>query len=461
MFHSELTALRAVGVHPHVLRLLESYQNVGDEDVLVLEYCDGGDLYELYARNNGVCMLEGFVIQLIRQLLSALQHLAARGVEHRDVKPENLLLYGVGAGLQTVPQLKLADFGWGLVAPPGTSRPPVPPDGVGSLWYAPPELNPPVPGVAVLTADSSPLGSADLWSVGVITYLLLIGHSPFNTALRISDPAAREAEVIRMAALGQVNQEARSWPRLSPSAQHFVMALVQPDASRRMSAGQALQHPWIRQDGFVDSMGRPGVGEPSVAYQEARRSRWCSLDGFQRLSWLAVARAVAEPELVEVLPLQGFVRHYGDGAGPSPSYLEQLAEELAIAATPAWFSPQASWCDVFGLAFQYLDMDRDGSLSTRDLMHHLTGSDAATAAEAWVVAWKREATSLYGSKKLGFAEFCVALASPGSLDDSKSLSTPATSAASRQSGRRDGSADKRINAIEVCNRFFDDEFVGL
>merc|ERR1719287_297027 len=87
-------------------------------------------------------------------------------------------------------ELKLGDFGWAAVLPPpgatlAANKPP--PTGAGSLWYAPPELNPPVKGIpqdaeASLDSNGKPiLGRSDMWSVGVVVYLLLVGHNPFNS----------------------------------------------------------------------------------------------------------------------------------------------------------------------------------------------------------------------------------------------------------------------------------------
>lgn len=385
MFAQELNALQVVGVHPNILRLLESFEGGVEDDVLVLEHCEGGDLYDLYAANNGCCMLESFVIQLMRQVLLALQHLVRKGVEHRDVKPENLLLFGTSRNRVQVPQVKLADFGWAVVVPPDSPPPPVPPDGVGSLWYAPPELSPPVEGVEHVSVDKSPLGSCDAWSVGVITYLLLIGHSPFNSALRIADPALRESEVMRLAAFGQINTAARPWPTLSEEARNFICCLMQPVAARRLSAAQACEHPWITrwEQGYAESMGLQVLRTPSRDAEVG--SRWQSLDGFQRLAWIAFARAVAEPELVGLAAMQNYVTVYGP---QSRTYLEELATELAAVAGPSWFLPDTVWADVQVLAFNYLDIDGDGLLTVKDLVQHQFGDDARESADAWVYRWR-------------------------------------------------------------------------
>lgn len=432
MFAQELKAITAVGVHPHVLRLLESFEGGSDDDVLVLEHCEGGDLYDLYAANNGCCMLEAFVIQLVRQVLLALEHLVQHNVEHRDVKPENLLLFGSSKSRVQVPQVKLADFGWAVVVPQGSPPPPVPPDGVGSLWYAPPELSPPVEGVEHMPVDLSPLGACDAWSVGVITYLLLIGHSPFNGALKIADPTVREAEVMRMAAYGQLNTAARPWPTLSEEARNFICSLMQPVPARRLSARQACEHPWIArwELGFVDSMGLQIARLPERDADVA--SRWQSLDGFQRLAWLAFARATSEPELIGIQSLQTFVTIHG---AQSRSYLEELAMELATAAGPSWFLPETVWADVQLLAFHYLDIDADGLLSVKDLSYHLMGEDVRESADSWVYKWHIDRDNENASQGLTLADFLGALCS---VDGTGVISTAPATAATAQFSEQAG-----------------------
>jgi len=390
-FQKELLALRRVGVHPHVLRLLESYQGFDGEDVLVLEYCDGSTLYDLYARehpNGG--LPERLVARLMRQLLLALEHINACGVEHQDVKPENMMLYDVSVATQRG-ELKLGDFGWAALAPPtragGAGGSEVPANGAGSLWYAPPELNPPVEGItpessSSMDAPDLPVrGRSDMWSVGVVLYLLLVGHNPFNRALKQPNAEAVDAEVMRLSALGQFNRRAEKWLHLHVDARDLISVLLRVKPSARPAASEALQHPFLTRrapKSYEDYEGSVFFHGTVSAWSD-REAAWARLDGLQRLAWVAVARAVAEPEL-EGSVVAGALEGMQNSGRPSDpregSYLWQLARELATTPVFHWLRDRGAWQDVVRLAFCYLDVDGDNMLGPQDLATHVARQGA-------------------------------------------------------------------------------------
>jgi len=217
--------------------------------------------------------------------------------------------------------------------------------------------------------------------------------------------------------LGQLNTAARPWPRLSAEARSFITNLIQPRSSSRMTPGKAWNHPWISRwrDSYSDNMGLQCVS--SGIAEVDRTSRWTILDGLQRLCWLALARAVTEPELVEVPSLQHFIRNQ-NGLGIAMSYIEQLAIEMACCATPAWFSPGAVWNDVMRLAFRYLDGDNDGVLSIGDVAQHLVGEDVDNFAKLWISKWSyhQEAQLVHTTCGLRFDDFGRILSSSCIVD---------------------------------------------
>lgn len=377
----ELKVMLWIGTHPHVLRLLEVFES-HEEDVMVLEYCQLGDVYEHYIRPRTI-LSEEHVAELMRQLLLGLEHLKRRTVEHRDVKPENLLLFHPPDGCD-VPLVKLGDFGWALITD-GVMPTSIPSEGVGSLWYAPPELNPPPPGWS-RPLPLGPHGSSDMWSTGVITYLLLTGHSPFNVALRIKDDAERENEIMRLAALGKINLESPSWVKLSVAAKKFCLRTLQAQAKDRLSAEEALLDEFIHKAPRCPHRDAQDSDALSFALRAVKRAAWDTLDGLQRLGWLAAASAVTEPELISHLSVESSALSSSPNSFDA-SYVECLAMELASSVGPAWFHSQSWWAEVMHLAFRYLDVDMDGWLSVEDLACHVLEESPASSAQAWLHRW--------------------------------------------------------------------------
>eukprot|EP00929_Paragymnodinium_shiwhaense_P071009 TRINITY_DN36077_c0_g1_i1.p1 TRINITY_DN36077_c0_g1~~TRINITY_DN36077_c0_g1_i1.p1 ORF type:complete len:724 (-),score=138.53 TRINITY_DN36077_c0_g1_i1:184-2283(-) len=417
-FHTELAALLRIGVHPHVLRLLESYEACDGEDVLILEYCDGATVFDAYAAavRDGKQLPERFAARIVRQTLLALEFIHACGIEHQDIKPENLLLYNYRPE-EYKADVKLGDFGWAVPAPKNgreyRAADSVPPDGAGSLWYAPAELNPPVSalggkdGLQYQKNRERFTGRSDMWSLGVILYVLLVGHNPFHLAGRSGGSTrAVESEVMRLVALGQFDQEAPGWKKLAVDARELVSAMMQPVASERLTTASALRHPFLVRCQAADLRPHP----VTKAWQLSRKEDvWSRLDGFQRLAWAAVARAVTEPELREdcidaaMSAMRSTART--STCAVQMTYLLQLARELCCWMPSYWLKTRAAWADIARLAFRYLDVDADGMLAPRDLVRHLVpeGTDAAksgdewSAAHAWVARWGSGAVSAASS----------------------------------------------------------------
>ncbi|CAE8628357.1 unnamed protein product, partial [Polarella glacialis] len=133
-------------------------------------------------------------------------------------------------------------------------------------------------------------GTSDMWSVGVVAYLLLVGHNPFRAAQKLREGKAVEAEVVRLVARGRHDVSSPGWLALPEDARQFIGALLKVWADARLSATEALRHPFL-----TKRLARcPELASLDPSW---RRQSWSHLSGLQRLAWGAVARAVAEPEL--------------------------------------------------------------------------------------------------------------------------------------------------------------------
>lgn len=214
MVFEEIQMLQGLD-HPHIIHFKEWFES-NTKFYVTTTLATGGELFDR------ICALGKFTekdaVVLIRQVLGAINYLHERGIVHRDLKPENLLY------LTPEPdsQLVLADFGIAKHVTGEALR-----TMAGSYGYAAPE-------VLRRTGHSFP---ADLWSLGIITYTILCGYSPFR--------AEERDDLIVETLQADVVFHARYWKTVSPQAKEFIQRLLNPIPEERMTAKQALEHVWI------------------------------------------------------------------------------------------------------------------------------------------------------------------------------------------------------------------------
>ncbi|KAL3524230.1 hypothetical protein ACH5RR_017064 [Cinchona calisaya] len=212
----EIEIMTRLSGHPNVVNLKAVYE---DEDYvhLVMELCAGGELFKQLEKHGKFPEPEARV--LFRHLMEVVMYCHDKGVVHRDLKPENILL----ATKAPSSPIKLADFGLATYIKQGQSLHGT----VGSPFYIAPE-------VLMGGYDQA----ADVWSAGVILYILLSGIPPFwgKTKSRIFD-------AIRAANL---RFPSNPWDYISYPAKELIKGMLCKDPSRRLSAQQVLDHTWSR-----------------------------------------------------------------------------------------------------------------------------------------------------------------------------------------------------------------------
>jgi serine/threonine protein kinase len=231
----EVTAMRRLR-HPNVLRLHEVLATRA-KIYLVMELATGGDLLSRLAALPRRRLPEHAARRVFVQLVAALAYCHARGVAHRDVKPQNVLLDADGS-------LKVSDFG--LSALPDSLRD----DGrlhtaCGTPAYAAPE---------VLRRKAYDGAKADAWSCGVILFVLLAGQLPFDDS-NIAD-MCRKAH--------RREYEYPEW--VSPAARRLINRLLDPNPATRVAVEALAAHPWFKRSLSVDSqLGGLLNGQPERA----------------------------------------------------------------------------------------------------------------------------------------------------------------------------------------------------
>lgn len=147
--------------HPNVVRLFEVIDTT-TKLYLILELGDGGDMYDYIMRhNNGLSEMKAR--NYFKQILRAIKYCHDLHVVHRDLKPENVVFF------ERTGEVKLTDFGFSNIFTPGKKLN----TSCGSLAYSAPEI---------LLGDSYDAPAVDVWSLGVILYMLVTGHAPFQEA---------------------------------------------------------------------------------------------------------------------------------------------------------------------------------------------------------------------------------------------------------------------------------------
>ncbi|EQC42392.1 CAMK protein kinase [Saprolegnia diclina VS20] len=223
-WEAEVRLMKQLDPHPNIIRLFETYE--AEEYVcLVMELADGGELFQMLVRDGAYS--EAIAQQYVRDILTALEYLHEKGIVHRDLKPENLLLTSKHAGRAHV---KVADFSMAAIV---TSKRLAAKDGLTWAYCAP----------EILDDDGSATnydGKSDMWSLGVILYIILSAVHPF-------DPDGRHGKDNIVAAIrhGEFNMNGEVWRDISDEAKDLVAKLLTKEPSARISATHALGHPWL------------------------------------------------------------------------------------------------------------------------------------------------------------------------------------------------------------------------
>ncbi|KAF5940996.1 hypothetical protein HYC85_022163 [Camellia sinensis] len=219
----EVKILRALVGHKNLVQFYDAYED-DDNVYVVMELCKGGELLDRILSRGGKYSEEDAKAVVV-QILSVVAYCHLQGVVHRDLKPELLQNFLFMSKDDNSP-LKAIDFGLSDYVKPETGADEKLNDIVGSAYYVAPEV-----------LHRSYGTEADMWSIGVIAYILLCGSRPFW--------ARSESGIFRAVLKADPSFDEDPWPSLSSDAIDFVKRLLNKDYRKRLTAAQALSHPWL------------------------------------------------------------------------------------------------------------------------------------------------------------------------------------------------------------------------
>ena len=278
----EISILRRMS-HPNIVRLVDVIED--DEWIhLVTDLCTGGSLFNGIVEKRrtsgagGGCYGENDASRMVRELLDAVSYMHERGIVHRDIKAENVLFDTTDVDSP----IKVIDFGLAVDRLPSAGTvagedegASMMTDAVGSPYYVAPE---------VLRGEYDM--SCDVWSVGILTYVLLCGYPPFNGMDR--------ADIYRSVLTGRYRFPSRDWSGISRQALDFVRRLLVVDVTSRLTAREALMHPWITRTGFDDAgdiehgraSARADEGTSKTKRQSTTLEKRANVRGFDLVRWV-------------------------------------------------------------------------------------------------------------------------------------------------------------------------------
>lgn len=256
----EIQIMHHLAGHPNVISIVGAYEDAVAVH-LVMELCAGGELFDRIIQRGHYS--EKAAAQLARVIIGIVEACHSLGVMHRDLKPENFLF----VNQKEESPVKSIDFGLSIFFKPGG----IYSDVVGSPYYVAPEVLLKQYGCEV-----------DVWSAGVIIYILLSGVPPFWDE--------SEQGIFEQVLKGDLDFSSEPWPSISKSAKDLVRKMLNRDPEKRLTAHEALCHPWVCVDGVAPD-------KPLDSAVLTRLKQFSAMNKLKKMALRVIAENLSEDEI--------------------------------------------------------------------------------------------------------------------------------------------------------------------
>jgi len=334
--------------HPSICRLFETYDQQRFM-FFVIEYCEGGDLFDRFFEKGKLEETE--LAGIIRQVASAMKYAHGRGIAHRDLKPENVCFCSKDHTSNN--HVKVIDWGYGKFFGQGRMK-----SNVGTSSYAAPEV------FAPRKNDHGYTSTCDLWSLGVVAYVSLTGKQPFWGSTK---------EQLKRMKAEQFPLEGPAWDGVSQLAKDFIKALLKWQPAERLSADCVLSHPWLLAN-------RAPAVDPSTLHEVFfNMEQFSRTPDFFSLCVASVARQVDHGSLRGIREVFCMLDSNGDGV----LELDEVRAGFAEA-----FGSDSELLPNVSEMFSHLDLDGTGKITYTEFCASGLGEQGYTQEHVLWAAFK-------------------------------------------------------------------------
>ena len=214
---NEINILRKLD-HPNILKINDFF-STKNEYFLITEFCPEGELF--YEIKNFAPFDEALAGWYMKQIFSAVNYCHKSKIIHRDLKPENILIYQ--RNKKGFNSIKIIDFGTAILFNKKDKNL------AGSIYYLAPEI---------ISKNRKYTEKCDIWSCGIIMYILLTGKPPFN--------GDSDEEILKKILQNHLDLEKYPWSVISLKAKDLIKKLLETDTKKRITAEEALNHEWFK-----------------------------------------------------------------------------------------------------------------------------------------------------------------------------------------------------------------------